>query len=255
MQTTLDDELVVLPCRFIYMGFDIAMERQSWSHVGFIFFSIVSFDCIKPPNLYSAHYFHQTSTLHTISWNMFIFCFFLSSRTHYVSSLISCFLMTFRSSYYLQGIRPTEIFPLLFAFVCVEYQCRYFEKKIILLVFTLLSYITMSSSHLLSFWRAANVFSCAYILNLARPPHCQIPKQHQQALWYSGMLVIKYVHFWWVYHELSRHIFYLLNTDTDALFIQGWEELWLLPSLFSLFMIFLMDMARQFLLPPHLLLF
>lgn len=25
------------------MGFDIAMEKHSWSHVGFIFFSIVSF--------------------------------------------------------------------------------------------------------------------------------------------------------------------------------------------------------------------
>ncbi|MCH98776.1 sodium/hydrogen exchanger 6-like, partial [Trifolium medium] len=25
---------------FIYMGFDIAMEQHSWSHVGFIFFSI-----------------------------------------------------------------------------------------------------------------------------------------------------------------------------------------------------------------------
>ncbi|KAE8813546.1 Na+,K+/H+ exchanger [Hordeum vulgare] len=28
---------------FIYMGFDIAMEEHSWSHVGFIIFSIVSF--------------------------------------------------------------------------------------------------------------------------------------------------------------------------------------------------------------------
>nr|GEY27353.1 sodium/hydrogen exchanger 6 [Tanacetum cinerariifolium] len=27
---------------FIYMGFDIAMEQHSWSHIGFIFFSIVS---------------------------------------------------------------------------------------------------------------------------------------------------------------------------------------------------------------------
>jgi sodium/hydrogen exchanger 8 len=27
---------------FIYMGFDIAMEQHSWSHVGFIFFSVVS---------------------------------------------------------------------------------------------------------------------------------------------------------------------------------------------------------------------
>ncbi|CAM0951948.1 unnamed protein product [Alopecurus aequalis] len=66
---------------FIYMGFDIAMERQSWSHIGFIFFSIV--------------------------------------------------------------------------FILVA--------------------------------RAANVFSCAYILNLARPPHSQIPRQYQQALWYSGL--------------------------------------------------------------------
>ncbi|KAM0902412.1 hypothetical protein ACQ4PT_019311 [Festuca glaucescens] len=35
--------------------------------------------------------------------------------------------------------------------------------------------------------RAANVFSCAYILNLARPPHSQIPRQYQVALWYSGL--------------------------------------------------------------------
>ncbi|KAG8047705.1 hypothetical protein GUJ93_ZPchr0008g13967 [Zizania palustris] len=66
---------------FIYMGFDIAMERQSWSHVGFIFFSII--------------------------------------------------------------------------FILVA--------------------------------RAANVFSCAYLLNMARPPHGQIPRQYQVALWYSGL--------------------------------------------------------------------
>ncbi|XP_004486408.1 sodium/hydrogen exchanger 6 isoform X2 [Cicer arietinum] len=66
---------------FIYMGFDIAMEQHSWSHVGFIFFSI-----------------------------MFI------------------------------GIA-----------------------------------------------RAANVFSCAYLVNLARPDHRKIPLKHQKALWYSGL--------------------------------------------------------------------
>jgi sodium/hydrogen exchanger 8 len=27
---------------FIYMGMDIAIKQHSWSHVGFIFFSIVS---------------------------------------------------------------------------------------------------------------------------------------------------------------------------------------------------------------------
>ncbi|KAL7213855.1 hypothetical protein ACSBR2_016396 [Camellia fascicularis] len=66
---------------FIYMGFDIAMEQHSWSHVGFIFFSIL--------------------------------------------------------------------------FIGVA--------------------------------RAVNVFSCAYLVNLVRPAHRQIPVKHQKALWYSGL--------------------------------------------------------------------
>ncbi|XP_043689569.1 sodium/hydrogen exchanger 6-like [Telopea speciosissima] len=66
---------------FIYMGFDIAMEQHSWSHVGFIFFSII--------------------------------------------------------------------------FIGVA--------------------------------RAANVFSCAYLVNLVRPANRQIPLKHQKALWYSGL--------------------------------------------------------------------
>ncbi|CAN6938995.1 unnamed protein product [Brassica oleracea] len=70
---------------FIYMGFDIAMEKHSWSHVGFIFFSI----CL-----------------------------------------------------------------LLFVYVLL---------------------------------RAANVFGCGYLVNLARPAHRKIPMTHQKALWYSGL--------------------------------------------------------------------
>ncbi|KAI6704783.1 hypothetical protein NL676_007745 [Syzygium grande] len=66
---------------FIYMGFDIAMEQHSWSHVGFIFFSIL--------------------------------------------------------------------------FIVVA--------------------------------RAANVFSCAYLVNLSRPATRKIPAKHQKALWYSGL--------------------------------------------------------------------
>ncbi|KAJ8558448.1 hypothetical protein K7X08_005214 [Anisodus acutangulus] len=66
---------------FIYMGFDIAMEKHSWSHVGFIFFSIL--------------------------------------------------------------------------FIVIA--------------------------------RAANVFGCAYLVNLVRPPHRKIPAKHQKALWYSGL--------------------------------------------------------------------
>ncbi|TVU11178.1 hypothetical protein EJB05_44747 [Eragrostis curvula] len=66
---------------FIYMGFDIAMEEHSWSHVGFIFFSII--------------------------------------------------------------------------FIVVA--------------------------------RAANVFSCAYLVNISRPEHRRIPLKHQKALWFSGL--------------------------------------------------------------------
>ncbi|KAL3627182.1 Sodium/hydrogen exchanger 6 [Castilleja foliolosa] len=35
--------------------------------------------------------------------------------------------------------------------------------------------------------QAANVFSCAYLVNLARPSHRKIPMKHQKALWYSGL--------------------------------------------------------------------
>lgn len=66
---------------FIYMGLDIALEEQSWSHVGFIFFSIL--------------------------------------------------------------------------FIGVA--------------------------------RAANVFPCAYLVNLIRPISRQIPMKHQKALWFSGL--------------------------------------------------------------------
>ncbi|KAK8937362.1 Sodium/hydrogen exchanger 6 [Platanthera zijinensis] len=66
---------------FIYMGFDIAIEQHSWSHIGFIFFSIL--------------------------------------------------------------------------FIGVA--------------------------------RAANVFSCAYLVNLIRPTNRKIPLKHQKALWYSGL--------------------------------------------------------------------
>uniref|UniRef100_A0A164V4A9 Cation/H+ exchanger transmembrane domain-containing protein n=1 Tax=Daucus carota subsp. sativus TaxID=79200 RepID=A0A164V4A9_DAUCS len=66
---------------FIYMGFDIAMEQHSWSHIGFIFFSVISI-----------------------------------------------------------GVA-----------------------------------------------RAANVFSCAYLVNMVRPPNRKIPSKHQKALWYSGL--------------------------------------------------------------------
>ncbi|KAH1041067.1 hypothetical protein GLYMA_09G018200v4 [Glycine max] len=41
---------------FIYMGFDIAMEQHSWSHVGFIFFSIIFIGIARATNVFSCAY-------------------------------------------------------------------------------------------------------------------------------------------------------------------------------------------------------
>ncbi|KAL4627949.1 hypothetical protein ACB092_05G203300 [Castanea dentata] len=41
---------------FIYMGFDIAMEQHSWSHVGFIFFSILFIVVARAVNVFSCGY-------------------------------------------------------------------------------------------------------------------------------------------------------------------------------------------------------
>lgn len=42
---------------FIYMGLDIATERQSWSHVGFIFFSILFIGVARAANVFPCAYF------------------------------------------------------------------------------------------------------------------------------------------------------------------------------------------------------
>lgn len=41
---------------FIYMGFDIAMEQHSWSHVGFIFFSILFIGVARAANVFGCGY-------------------------------------------------------------------------------------------------------------------------------------------------------------------------------------------------------
>ncbi|XP_073058785.1 sodium/hydrogen exchanger 6-like [Primulina huaijiensis] len=41
---------------FIYMGFDIVMEKHSWSHVGFIFFSILFIGIARATNVFSCAY-------------------------------------------------------------------------------------------------------------------------------------------------------------------------------------------------------
>ncbi|XP_078162419.1 sodium/hydrogen exchanger 6-like [Carex rostrata] len=41
---------------FIYMGFDISLERHSWSHVGFIFFSILFILIARAANVYCCAY-------------------------------------------------------------------------------------------------------------------------------------------------------------------------------------------------------
>lgn len=41
---------------FIYMGLDIVMEKHSWSHIGFIFFSIVAIVLARAVNVFSCGY-------------------------------------------------------------------------------------------------------------------------------------------------------------------------------------------------------
>ncbi|MED6131935.1 hypothetical protein PIB30_014647 [Stylosanthes scabra] len=41
---------------FIYMGIDIAMEKHSWSHVGFIFFSVISIGIARTANVFCCAY-------------------------------------------------------------------------------------------------------------------------------------------------------------------------------------------------------
>lgn len=54
-------------------------------------------------------------------------------------------------------------------------------------------------------YRAANVFSCAYLINLVRPTHRQIPPKHQKALWYSGKKIFHFLNWkstvrrFWIY--------------------------------------------------------
>jgi hypothetical protein len=80
MQITVDDELAMLLFRFIYMGFDIAIERQSWSHIGFIFFSVVSFLWIELPNLYYALYIMKYVSICVVS---LIYCLSMTCRSSY----------------------------------------------------------------------------------------------------------------------------------------------------------------------------
>ncbi|KAK6944616.1 Cation/H+ exchanger, partial [Dillenia turbinata] len=90
---------------FIYMGFDIAMEQHSWSHVGFIFFSILFIIVASLCNGCIIEHFHDFSTA-----------------------------------------------------------------------------LVASGAQM-----AANVFSCAYMVNMVRPANQKIPLKHQKALWYSGL--------------------------------------------------------------------
>jgi hypothetical protein len=75
-----------------------------------------------------------------------------------------------------------------------------FETRVVLSNFILCFHISLGSWQQDS-WvilcRAANVFSCAYLVNLVRPAHRKIPSKHQKALWYSGKEAISTSH--WLY--------------------------------------------------------
>jgi len=162
--------------RFIYMGFDIAMEQHSWSHVGFIFFSIVSF---------LAHKLE-------VSWYViyitlaFYFLLSASSLTHIITTsdiYRNCKVLNlyWLISFYVFDYCGTCSF---LAFWIVSLQYKYLHA--ILSIFILCSLRSCKLYPWVATCRAANVFSCAYLVNLVRPSHRKIPPKHQKALWYSG---------------------------------------------------------------------
>ncbi|KAE8724292.1 Sodium/hydrogen exchanger 6 [Hibiscus syriacus] len=54
-------------------------------------------------------------------------------------------------------------------------------------IFIYMGFDIAMEKHSWSHLGAANVFSCAYLVNLVRPSHRQIPLKHQKALCYSGL--------------------------------------------------------------------
>ncbi|KAG8502226.1 hypothetical protein CXB51_002163 [Gossypium anomalum] len=78
-------------------------------------------------------------------------------------------------------------------------------------------------SSLAETFTAANVFSCAYLVNLIRPVHRQIPLKHQKALWYSGLrgamafaLALQSV------HDLPEGRGQIIFTATTAIVVLSW---------------------------------
>lgn len=148
------------------------MEKHSWSHVGFIFFSIVSLHKLSMVKV----------QLYSTNWNFLMF----------LNLVYDCF----RSLLELQGMpqylwtnQPlvTSIFNYHLQLPRTSFSDQYNYSNL---------YQPYYNSTVFCYWqvfpiifcRATNVFSCAYLVNLSRPAHRQIPVKHQKALWYSGKI-------------------------------------------------------------------
>jgi hypothetical protein len=91
------------------MGFDIAMERQSWSHIGFIFFSIVSFT-------FTGSYF----VLHVILCE--IRCYFSIFLSIYFGRFMKIFILVARYGFIEPCFRSIFAFPKV-SLESFEYVC------------------------------------------------------------------------------------------------------------------------------------
>jgi hypothetical protein len=136
-----------------------------------------------------------------------------------------------------------------------------FETGVVLANFILCFHISLGSWQQDS-WvilcRAANVFSCAYLVNLVRPAHRKIPSKHQKALWYSGKESISTSH--WLYRvklissanerncffPLAFSLLWRLSFFPLCEHEQDFEGQWPLPLLCNQFMIFQKDMDRPY---------
>lgn len=122
----------LLSSRFIYMGLDIAMEQHSWSHIGFIFFSIVSiplstvyFSCFSFLIPFSCGSLISSMWNSVIYWCckvlLLIFLSYLSTLDHYIFTQICVFGDTI-SLFFLKRNFIFDVLSLCFTFrgsICV----------------------------------------------------------------------------------------------------------------------------------------
>nr|ASM90207.1 Na+/H+ exchanger 6 [Sesuvium portulacastrum] len=168
---------------FIYMGLDIVMEKHSWSHVGFIFFSIYAgLDIENLQNLESCLFvlfpYFSYMLAEGLGLSGIVSILFTGIvMKHYTFSNLSEKSQQFVSEFFHLISSLAETF--IFIYMGLDIVMEKHSWSHVGFIFFSIIFIVIA--------RAVNVFSCGYLINIFRPAHRKIPMKHQKALWYSGL--------------------------------------------------------------------